>query len=61
MVDLAPMKGCRVDPARRTARAEAGLTLGEFDRECQAFGLATTMGVVSGTGIAGLTLGGGIG
>ena len=61
MIDLAPMKGCRVDPARRTACAEPGLTLGEFDRECQAFGLATTMGVVSGTGIAGLTLGGGIG
>ncbi|MGH7354325.1 MAG: FAD-binding oxidoreductase, partial [Candidatus Rokuibacteriota bacterium] len=61
MIDLAPMKGCRVDPTRRTARAEPGLTLGEFDRECQAFGLATTMGVVSGTGIAGLTLGGGIG
>jgi len=61
MIDLAPMKGCRVDAARRTARAEPGLTLGEFDRECQAFGLATTMGVVSGTGIAGLTLGGGIG
>jgi len=61
MIDLAPMKGCRVDPLRRTVRAEPGLTLGEFDRECQAFGLATTMGVVSGTGIAGLTLGGGIG
>ncbi len=61
MIDLAPMKGCRVDSARRTVRAEPGLTLGEFDRECQALGLATTMGVVSGTGIAGLTLGGGIG
>ncbi|HTY77639.1 MAG TPA: FAD-binding oxidoreductase [Gemmatimonadales bacterium] len=61
MIDLAPLKGCRVDPQRRTVRAEAGLTLGEFDRECQAFGLATTMGVVPGTGIAGLTLGGGIG
>ena len=61
MIDLAPMKVCRVDPARRTARAEPGLTLAEFDRECQAFGLATTMGVVSGTGIAGLTLGGGFG
>lgn len=61
MIDLGPMKGCRVDPLRRTVRAEPGLTLGEFDRECQAFGLATTMGVVAGTGIAGLTLGGGIG
>jgi FAD/FMN-containing dehydrogenase len=61
MIDLAPMKGCRVEPRRRLVRAEAGLTLAEFDRECQAFGLATTMGVVSATGIAGLTLGGGIG
>ena len=61
MIDLGPMKGCRVDPLHRTVRAEPGLTLGEFDRECQAFGLATTMGVVAGTGIAGLTLGGGIG
>jgi FAD/FMN-containing dehydrogenase len=61
MIDLAPMKGCRIDPARRTARAEPGLTLAEFDRDCQAFGLATTMGAVSPTGIAGLTLGGGIG
>ena len=61
MIDLGPMKSCRVDPARRTARAEPGLTLAEFDRDCQAFGLATTMGAVSPTGIAGLTLGGGIG
>ena len=49
------------DPARRTVRAEAGVTWAEFDRETQAFGLATTGGVVSTTGIAGLTLGGGIG
>jgi len=61
MIDLTPMKGIRVDPARRTARAQTGLTLGEFDRETQAFGLATTLGVVSRTGIAGLTLGGGWG
>ena len=61
MIDLASMKGCRIDPARRTVRAEPGLTLAEFDRDCQAFGLATTMGAVSPTGIAGLTLGGGIG
>src|SRR5919204_3835710 len=61
MLDLSHMKGIRVDPARRTARAEAGLTWAEFDRETQAFGLATTGGVVSMTGIAGLTLGGGIG
>lgn len=61
MVDLSGMKGIRVDPARRTVRAEAGLTLGEFDRETQAFGLATTLGTVSKTGISGLTLGGGWG
>ena len=56
MIDLSGMKGIRVDRARRTVRAEPGLTLGEFDRETQAFGLATTLGVVSKTGIAGLTL-----
>ncbi len=61
MVDLSPMKGMRVDPVRRTVRAQAGLKLGEFDRETQAFGLATTMGVATDTGIAGLTLGGGYG
>ena len=61
MLDLSFMKGIRVDPARRTARAEPGLTWAEFDAETQAFGLATTGGVVSTTGIAGLTLGGGIG
>ncbi len=61
LIDLSAMKGIRVDPARRTARAEPGLRLGEFDRETQAFGLATTLGVVSNTGLAGLTLGGGIG
>ncbi len=61
MIDLSAMKGIRVDPANRTVRAEAGLTWGEFNRETQAFGLATTGGVVSTTGIAGLTLGGGLG
>lgn len=61
MIDLASMKGIRVDPARRTVRAETGLKLGEFDRETQAFGLATTQGVVPTVGIAGLTLGGGWG
>ena len=61
VIDLSPMKGIRVDAAHRTARAEPGLTWAEFDRETQAFGLATTGGVVSTTGIAGLTLGGGIG
>src|SRR5207302_1976742 len=61
MIDLSPMKSVRVDPVKRTARAEPGLTWGEFNRETQAFGLATTGGVVSTTGIAGLTLGGGLG
>jgi FAD/FMN-containing dehydrogenase len=61
MIDLSAMKGIRVDAQRRSARAEPGLTLAEFDRECQAFGLATPTGNVSPTGIAGLTLGGGIG
>jgi FAD/FMN-containing dehydrogenase len=61
VVDLSVMKGIRVDPARRTVRAETGLKLGEFDRETQAFGLATTLGVVPTVGISGLTLGAGWG
>lgn len=61
MINLSTMKGIRVDPARRTVRAEAGLMLSEFDRETQAFGLATTLGVAPTTGISGLTLGGGVG
>jgi hypothetical protein len=61
MLDLSAMKALRVDPETRTARAGPGLTLGEFDRATQALGLATTLGVVSTTGIAGLTLGGGLG
>jgi hypothetical protein len=61
MLDLSGMKALRVDPETRTVRAEPGLTLAEFDRATQAFGLATTLGVVSMTGIAGLTLGGGLG
>jgi FAD/FMN-containing dehydrogenase len=61
MIDLSPMKSVRVDPQGKTVRAEAGVIWGEFDRETQAFGLATTGGLVSTTGIAGLTLGGGLG
>lgn len=61
MLDLSLMKGIQVDPGRRIARAEPGLILGEFDQATQAFGLATTTGVVSKTGLAGLTLGGGVG
>lgn len=61
MIDLSPMKGIRVDPVQRTAEAQAGVLLGDMDRETQAFGLATTLGTASDTGIAGLTLGGGMG
>jgi FAD binding domain/Berberine and berberine like len=61
VVDLGQMKGIRVDPATRTARAQAGVLLGDLDREAQAFGLAVPAGIVTHTGLAGLTLGGGIG
>src|SRR5271154_1811204 len=61
MIDLAPMKGILVDPVRLTGLAQTGVVLGEVDRESQAFGLATTLGTASDTGIAGLTLGGGQG
>lgn len=61
VIDTSQMKGIRVDPARKTARAQAGLRWGEFDRETQAFGLATTGGTNTDTGIAGLSLGGGLG
>jgi FAD/FMN-containing dehydrogenase len=60
MIDLSLMKGIHVDSARRTVRAQAGVRVGELDRATAAFGLATPSGVVSSTGIAGLTLGGGI-
>ena len=61
VIDLGLMKGIRVDSVTRTARAQAGVFLGELDRETQAFGLAVPAGIVTHTGIAGLTLGGGIG
>ncbi|MCX4980806.1 FAD-binding oxidoreductase [Streptomyces sp. NBC_00572] len=61
VVDLSRMRGVRVDPAARTARAEGGATWGDFNHATHAFGLATTGGVVSTTGIGGLTLGGGMG
>ncbi len=59
MIDLSRMKAIRVDPAACTARAEPGVLGADLDRETQAFGLATPVGTVSSTGIAGLTLGGG--
>jgi hypothetical protein len=61
VIDLSHMKSVRVDPARRTARAEPGVTWREFDHATQTFGLATTGGQISTAGIAGLTLGGGWG
>jgi len=60
MIDLSRMKGIHVDPARRTVRAQGGVTVGELDRATAVFGLATPSGVVSSTGIGGLTLGGGL-
>src|SRR5919109_1715192 len=60
MIDLSPMKGIHVDPVRQTVRAQPGVLVGELDRATAAFGLATPSGVVSSTGIAGLTLGGGL-
>src|SRR5215210_6894052 len=61
VIDLSPMKGVRVDPQTRIATVQAGVLLGELDRETQAFGLAVPSGIVTHTGVAGLTLGGGIG
>ncbi|HXY72898.1 MAG TPA: FAD-binding oxidoreductase [Actinomycetota bacterium] len=61
VIDLSRMRGVRVDPDTRTARANGGALLAELDREAQAFGLVCPVGVVSHTGIAGLTLGGGMG
>ena len=61
VIDLSPMKGIEVDPKGRTVRAQGGVTWGELNRETQLHGLAVTGGVVSSTGIAGLTLGGGLG
>src|SRR3954454_20898030 len=61
VIDLSAMTSVRVAPVRRTAVAEGGATWADFDHETQAFGLAVTGGLVSTTGIAGFTLGGGIG
>lgn len=61
MIDLAPMKEISVDPEKRRVHAGGGVTWAELNRETQCYGLAVTGGVVSSTGIAGLTLGGGLG
>jgi len=61
MIDLAEMKGMYVDPQARTIRAQGGVTWSEFNRETAVYGLAVTGGVISTTGVAGLTLGGGLG
>ena len=61
VIDLSGMKGIRVDPSARTVRVEGGVIWRELDHETQAFGLATTGGTVSNTGVVGLTLGGGLG
>jgi len=61
MIDLAPMKGIHVDPAARTVRAQGGVIWSELNREAHAHGLAVTGGAISSTGIAGYTLGGGLG
>jgi len=61
LIDLSAMAGVRVDPETRTARAQGGCLQYQLDRETQVFGLAVTGGIVSHTGIGGLTLGGGIG
>jgi FAD/FMN-containing dehydrogenase len=61
VIDLSAMKGIRVDPSARTARAQGGCTFGDLDHATHAFGMATPGGIISTTGIGGLTLGGGIG
>ncbi|MFT5223918.1 MAG: FAD/FMN-containing dehydrogenase, partial [Glaciecola sp.] len=61
VLDLSAMKGTRIDPERRVARVQAGCTWGDFDHAAHAFGLATTGGIISSTGVSGLTMGGGIG
>jgi len=61
LIDLSPMRSVHIDSKERCARVQPGVTLGEFDKEAQSFGLATPLGINSTTGVAGLTLGGGFG
>src|SRR2546421_6363009 len=61
VIDVSPMRAVEVDPIARVARVEAGALLGQLDREALAFGLVTPVGTVADTGVAGLTLGGGVG
>jgi FAD/FMN-containing dehydrogenase len=61
VIDLSPLKGIHVDPAARRVRVQPGVLLAELDRETHVYGMAVPLGVVSRTGVAGLTLGGGVG
>src|SRR6185312_11172614 len=61
MIDMSPMRDVEIDTQRRFGRAQGGVLLGELDRKMQAVGLVTTLGTATDTGIAGLTLGGGMG
>ena len=61
VIDVSPMRAVEIDPIAKVARVEAGALLGQLDREALAFGLATPVGTVADTGVAGLTLGGGVG
>src|SRR4029077_14530337 len=61
VIDMSPMRTVRVDPRNQTARVDAGATWGDLNHATHAFGLATTGGIISTTGVTGLTLGGGIG